>query len=81
MKIEEIPRGQVYIVVTPKVNAMISGAYKAAFYPSGKVVLAYVDGTSETAQFTIPEAQAIADGMDNWFSIVSAVQSKRKQEV
>lgn len=78
MTIQEIPKGSIYSIVPPNIQAMICGVYKAGFYPDGRIVLVYTDDSREEAKFPIEEAQALMDkGEESIFPIVSAVQSKR----
>lgn len=78
MKIEDIKPGEVFGIIAPNIQATISGAYKAGFYPDGRITLKYVDESEETVKMTIPEAQAVLDaGLENWFSLVSSVQAQR----
>lgn len=78
MKIEEIKEGQVYTVVATEIEALISGAYKAGFFNDGKITLVYTDQKKESYIFPIKEAQEILNqGMENFFSIVRSIQSKR----
>lgn len=60
MKLSEIPNGQVFVVVASNIQAFICGAYRAAFYKSGRVVLVYTDESREEARFSKAEAQALA---------------------
>lgn len=53
---------------------MMSGVKMARIFASGVVQLSYVDGTSESANLTNEQLTA---GRDNWFSLVSSVQSAR----
>lgn len=79
--IKDIENGMVYTILAPMIQARISGAYKAGFDNKGKITLIYEDGTSESAQFEIDEAQAIAEmGMENWFHIVGSVQDRARAE-
>lgn len=80
-KLADIAKEMVYTIVAPNIQASISGAYKAGFKKNGEITLIYTDQSRETAKFTLEEAQAIAEkGMENWFHIISEVQSRRKVE-
>lgn len=75
-KLSEIPKGKVYIRVASEINVLISGAYRAAFNRLGNITLVYTDGTRESVLFTPEESETLLN-TDNWFSIISAVQSRR----
>ena len=78
-KIEEIGEGQVFTIVATEYEAVLSGAYKAGFFNDGRICLVYTDQTKEDSKFPVMEAQEILDkGMENFFSVVSYVQSKRE---
>jgi len=77
--LENQPKGMIFIIETPRFNAMVTGAYKAEFGSDGRVTLVYEDNSKETAQFTIKEAQALTN-LD-WFAIVSAIQFKARQGI
>ena len=78
MRLSDLPADGVWIIRATGIESMMSGAYKAGFYPDGKIVVVYTDGTRETAIFERAESEKIAN-KENWFSIVSEVQSKRSQ--
>lgn len=67
-------KAQCTVIVPPTVQVMMSGVMLARVYPSGNVQLQYTDGNTESALLT---AQQLAEGRDNFFSLVSAVQSMR----
>ena len=81
MKIEEIPTNEVFTINPTNMEILISGAYKAGFKHDGTVTLCYINGERETYKFPIEDAQNILDkGMENFFSVVSSIQSKRQIE-
>ena len=80
MKIEEIPINEVFTINPTNMEVLISGACKAGFRHDGTVTLCYTDGERETYKFPTEEAQIIFDkGLENFFSVVGSVQSKRQR--
>lgn len=61
-------------VVPPLVQCHMTGVRLAKIFPSGLCLLEYLDGNCESAVLT---AEQLALGRDNFFSLVSTVQSKR----
>lgn len=62
-------------VVPPIVQGWIAGAKYAKVFSTGLVELTYFDETTESAQLT---TEQLAQGRENFFALVSAVQSYRK---
>lgn len=62
-------------IIPPVIVGRMSGAIYAKVFASGEVELTYEDQETEKAQLTPEQLDA---GRDNFFSLVSAVQSYRK---
>lgn len=73
-----IKRGQCGVISQPNIMANLTGAHSAYIARNNSVKLHYMDGSTETARLTDAEIEA---GLDNWFSMVDAVQSRRPQPI
>lgn len=64
----------VTMVVPPMIQVMMTGVQFARIFGNGRVQLTYEDCETESARIS---AEQLSAGRDNFFSLVSAVQSKR----
>jgi hypothetical protein len=73
-KFAELAAGEVNLLVPPRIVAMMTGVQRATQDATGAITLLYDDFTQETARFAMPPEMA---EMENFFSVVSLVQSQR----
>ena len=74
MKTIQLIKDPYTLVVPPNIQVELCGVKLARIFPSNVVQLEYADGNTESANLTIEQ---LAAGRENFFSLVSAVQSMR----
>ena len=62
------------MVVPPNIKVMLTGVQYARIFADGTVQLTYINGQTESRVLSPTELTA---SRDDWFSLVSAVQSRR----
>jgi hypothetical protein len=67
-------KNSVTLIVPPTIKAMMCGVVRAEINSYGNVKLFYSDDSTESAFLT---HEQLAAGRENFFSLVSAVQSRR----
>ena len=78
MTYKDIPKNQCLIISPDRIKVLMSGVAWIEQNRRGRVTLVYTDGSRETANVEPKMRERLADA--EYFSIVSAVQSQRKQE-